>query len=304
MIYRVQMRRILVIFNPISGGGKAAAASVGVERALETAGFEVRRLATEPGPSEQWLDEPLAGRDALVVMGGDGAVRTAAMSSARVGVPLCNLPFGTENLFARHFGMSRDLAALTDRLRNGFVRRVDLGLVNGEPFLAMCGIGLDAEVVHDLAGARTGAISKLTYAKPILRQVVAWRAPRLRVELDGSPWALPGPGFLVIGNSRRYAAHIDPAAMAIDDDGLLDACFFPCSSAMGASMWVIRCWLRQQGRARHFIHWRAQSIVIRGVDGPVRYQMDGDRPRAPHDAVVVRIEVRRQAVPVLVTSET
>jgi diacylglycerol kinase family enzyme len=44
--------------------------------------------------------------------------------------------------------------------------------------------------------------------------------------------------------------------------------------------------------------------VIRGVDGPVRYQMDGDRPRAPHDAVVVRIEVRPQAVPVLVTSET
>ncbi|MFM1882465.1 MAG: hypothetical protein RJA05_874, partial [Planctomycetota bacterium] len=44
MIYCVQMRRILVIFNPISGGGKAAAASVGVERALESAGFEVRRL--------------------------------------------------------------------------------------------------------------------------------------------------------------------------------------------------------------------------------------------------------------------
>ncbi len=297
------MRRILVIFNPISGGGKAAAASVGVERSLESAGFEVRRLATEPGPSEQWLDEPLVGRDALVVMGGDGAVRTAAMSAARVGVPLCNLPFGTENLFARHFGMSRDLPALIARLRNGFVRRVDLGLVNGEPFLAMCGIGLDAEVVHDLAGARTGAISKLTYARPILRQVVAWRAPRLRVELDGSPWALPGPGFLVVGNSRRYAAHIDPASMAIDDDGLLDACFFPCATAIGASMWVIRCWLRQQSRARRFMHWRAQSIVVKGADDPVRYQMDGDRPRAPHDAVVARMEVRRQAVPILVTSE-
>ena len=301
--YGAGVRRILVIFNPISGGGKAAAASVGVERSLESAGFEVRRLATEPGPSEQWLDEPLAGRDALVVMGGDGAVRTAAMSAARVGVPMCNLPFGTENLFARHFGMSRDLPALIARLRGGFVRRVDLGLVNGEPFLAMCGIGLDAEVVHDLAGARTGAISKLTYARPILRQVVAWRAPRLRVELDGSPWALPGPGFLVVGNSRRYAAHIDPASMAIDDDGLLDACFFPCAAAIGASIWVIRCWLRQQFRARRFMHWRAQSIVARGADDPVRYQMDGDRPRAPHDAVVVRMEVRRQAVPILLKSE-
>ncbi|MFZ9688900.1 MAG: diacylglycerol/lipid kinase family protein [Phycisphaerales bacterium] len=297
------MRRVLVIFNPISGGGKAAAASVGVERELERAGFEVRRLATEPGPSEQWLDEPLAGRDALVVMGGDGAVRTAAMSAARVGVPLCNLPFGTENLFARHFGMTRDTGALVRRLRGGAVRRVDLALANGEPFLAMCGIGLDAEVVHDLAGARTGAISKLSYAKPILRQVLRWRAPRLRVELDGSPWSLPGPGFLVIGNSPRYAAHIDPAAMAIDDDGMLDACFFPCRSAIGAAGWVLRCWIRRQSGARRFQHWRAHSIVVRGVDEPVHYQMDGDRPRQPHDAVAVRIEVRRQALPVLIGSE-
>jgi len=297
------MRRVLVIFNPISGGGKAAAASVGVERSLESAGFDVRRLATEPGPSEQWLDEPLAGRDALVVMGGDGAVRTAAMSAGRVGVPMCNLPFGTENLFARHFGMSRDGPALIERLRGGCVRSVDLGLVNDEPFLAMCSIGFDAAVVHDLAGARTGAISKFSYAKPICRQVLSWRAAPLEVELDGSPWRLPSPGFLVVGNTRRYAAHLDPAPMAVDDDGLLDACFFPCKSSIGVSMWAIRCWLGQQFRASRAMHGRARSIVVNGVDRPVRYQMDGDRPRAPHDAVVVRMEARRQAVPILVTSE-
>jgi|GEM_PF-441927 len=301
--YRPGVRRVLVIFNPISGGGRAAAASVGIERALSEAGFVVFRLATEPGPSEAWLDGPLAGHDALVVMGGDGAVRGAALSASRVGVPLCNLPFGTENLFARHFGMSRDVPALIERLRGGGVRCVDLGLVNGEPFLSMCGIGLDAEVVHDLAGARTGTISKLDYTAPILRQALSWRAPRLEVELDGSPWRLPGPGFLVIGNTRGYAAHLDPASMAIDDDGLLDACFFPCRSAIGASMWAIRCWLGQQFRARRAMHCRAQSIVVKGADGPVRYQMDGDRPRAPQDAVVVRLEVRRQAVPILVKSE-
>lgn len=302
-VYRAVVRRVLVIFNPISGGGRAAAASVGVERALSEAGFVVCRVATEPGPSEAWLDGPLAGHDALVVMGGDGAVRAAALSASRVGVPLCNLPFGTENLFARHFGMSRDVPALIDRLKRGRVRRVDLGMVEGEPFLAMCGIGLDAEVVHELARARVGAITKLSYARPILRQVFAWRAPLLRIELDGAPWPLPGPGFLVIANTSCYAARIDLASRSIDDDGLLDVCFFPCASSIGAAWWVTQCWLRRQTRAKSFMHQRAQRVVVSRDDGPVRYQMDGDRPRAPQDAVVVTVEVRPKAVPILVKSE-
>ncbi len=297
------MQRVLVIVNPISGGGRAAAASMDVEHRLKQEGFLVRRLATERGPTEDWLDGPLSESDALVVMGGDGAVRSAATASARTGVPLCTLPYGTENLFARRFGMSRDLGRLVARLRARTTRRVDLGEGNREPFLSMCSVGFDASVVHDLAEARVGAISKRAYAKPILRQMLSWRAPQLEVRLEGTRWDLPGPGFLVVGNSSAYAARLDPAAMARDDDGLLDACFFPCHTAFGVAGWAIACWLRMQSKKNLFRHARAKSIHVRASNRLLRYQMDGDRPNGPQDVEELDLAVTPAAVPVLVGSE-
>lgn len=303
-VYRAPVRRVLLIFNPISGGGRAAAASVGVARRLESAGFAVDSLPTEPGPADRWLDGPLGECDALVVMGGDGSIRTAALSASRTGVPMCAIPFGTENLFARRFGMTQDLDALIHRLRRGCVRMVDVGTANGDPFLTMCSVGLDAEVVHELAARRSGAITKFAYAQPILRQLFSWRAPELRVKVDGAAWSLPGPGFLVVGCAPEYAARINPASMSVDDDGLLDACFFPCRTAAGAARWVLRCWRGRQERKNCFMHRRGRAISIEGVRGAIRHQMDGDAPRAPQPVVAVQLGVSPRAVPVLVGGST
>ena len=53
----------------------------------------------------------------LVAAGGDGTV--AALVNECPGVPITVLPTGTENLFARHFGLGRDPKALAATIAEG-----------------------------------------------------------------------------------------------------------------------------------------------------------------------------------------
>src|SRR5215467_1295969 len=88
-----------------------------------------------------------AGAQLVVAAGGDGTVRACAQALAGTGVPLAIVPLGTANLAARALGLpTRPEAALATGF-GGRDRRIDLATADGTPFVAMAGMGLDAEVV-------------------------------------------------------------------------------------------------------------------------------------------------------------
>jgi diacylglycerol kinase family enzyme len=280
---------VLVLFNPISGAGRALATAQRLAHALEAEGREVGLVPTERRPGEQWLRPRLAGAEALVVVGGDGAVRLSAAEAARAGVPLWHAPTGTENLFARAFGMSRDPRVLIDALRRGATRSIDLGFAGDETFAIMGSIGFDAEVVHALDAVRTGAISHLSYARPILERFGAWRPGPLAWSIDGEREEL-GPGVVVVGNLPEYGVRLNPAATAVPDDGLLDAVYLPARNALELLHWVP--FLRLGLHERH--PWlrvrRGRRIDLHAPPG-TRLQLDGDpaaRPASEDGAIAFR----------------
>ena len=199
---------ILVTFNPISGAGRAERLASGLRDEARVAGLDLELRETSPGPAEDWLRPALAGREALVVVGGDGAIRRAAPEAARADVPLVHYPAGNENLFARDFGMTADPAAWSP-LRFGRRHRVDLVHVempdrSPEVVVLMASFGLDAEVVHDLDARRTGGVNNLSYVLPIARQLLAYEAPVISARVDGEVVAERVPGFGLIANSSQY----------------------------------------------------------------------------------------------------
>lgn len=296
--------RILVVFNPISGLGRAAAAGQSVSEALRRAGHDVEITHTRLEPAGQWLDPALSQRELMVVLGGDGAVRMAAPAAVRCGCPIYHFPQGTENLFAREFGMKADSQVLLAAIERGRVHRVDVARANGEFFLLMASIGFDAEVVHDLASVRGKSISHLSYLPPIARQMIRWRPPVLEIEVDGSPLPTKGPGFIVVGNSRQYGWRLDPCCGASMEDGLLDVAFFPASGRIGLAVWAIRCRLQRHGRHPRLIQARGKSVKIRS-QAMFRHQLDGDPPRAdgkvglPDEPYSLRIEIEPACLGVL-----
>lgn len=260
-----------VIMNPRSGSGNAAR--------------RARQLATELEPLmdgvklwriDEWPGEAV-GRDALVV-GGDGTVRWALDKSAHLAnrPRMAVFPSGTANLLARHLGgrwpRRGTAAAIARAVRSGRTRRLDLATVNGVPMLLMCGIGFDADVVHELDARRRGAISKLHYLPAIARTLWRFAGGDIAVRVDGREIYTGPRAAVIVANAREYGAGFSLAPLAQSDDGLLDVTVLPFPTRASA---LIAAGAAAVGRLE-----QAGAVFGRGthvrVDGSARVQVDGD----------------------------
>jgi diacylglycerol kinase family enzyme len=140
-------RTPVLFVNPRSGGGAAARARVG-ERAREQ-GIEVVEL-TGDRDLRGLVDQAVAaGADALGMAGGDGSLAVVASAACAHGLPFVCVPAGTRNHFARDLGLDPgDPATALDAFGDGVEGRIDLGEVNGRPFLNLVSLGVYGEAVR------------------------------------------------------------------------------------------------------------------------------------------------------------
>ena len=275
--------RVLLLYNPISGRGHAALLSEELAEHLRQATSEdgapltVATAATCLDPIESWLDPLLKEVDVLVVVGGDGAVRIAAAAALRTGVALVQYPAGTENLFARDFGMRAAADALLDTIKTGTIAPIDVGRVNGELMLLCASVGLDAAIAHDVARHRSGRISHLSYVPPVIRQLLRWRRePTLiEIEVDGASLGPARAGLVLIANSSQYALRMNPARHANNEDGVLDVVFMPARSITSIVAWSLRCRRGSQASHPDLMHARGEQIRLL-VSPAALLQIDGD----------------------------
>jgi diacylglycerol kinase family enzyme len=158
--------------------------------------FEVDAVDTEARGHATELCREAAheGYDVVVAFGGDGTVNEAANGLLGSPTPLCCLPGGSANVFAKMLGIPGDVVDATEHLLamadDWRPRRVDLGVVNGRYFTFASGLGLDASVVERVDSnphlkARLGAYYFTWVAVSTYMRRYLVRPPRLVLEADG-----------------------------------------------------------------------------------------------------------------------
>lgn len=280
------------MLNPASGRGRAVRAADRACAEFVRTGLVPVRIALD-APEED-VRSSVVGARAVVVVGGDGTVRSLAARMAGAGVPIAIVPTGTENLAARAFGFRCSVRRLAEAVVRGSRRQVDLGevVVPGRAphvFVVMASAGFDAEVVAHVQAERAGPISHRTYLRPILRTIRGWDAPWIDVRPSGG-MARPDAfaGTVVIANARHYALGMNPAREAAPSDGALDAVALAARSGGAMLGWVARCLLRlplpPEARLGRAAAWQL------AFDRPVRLQADGDPvPGGPAREALVRV---------------
>lgn len=145
-------RPVWLLVNPAAGRGRAADRVERAYAALRTIGPVVLMESTAPGDEARVAREAArAEARALVVLGGDGALSHAARGLVEVGaeVPLTVFPSGTGNDYAKSLGLpAHDYLAIARLIADGAVYTVDIGEMDGVPFLNAAGLGFDASVAH------------------------------------------------------------------------------------------------------------------------------------------------------------
>jgi len=216
----------------------------------------------------------LDGADLVVAVGGDGTVRGCAEGLAGTGVPLGIVPHGTANLLARTLGvpLHHPRAALHAALHPGSATRaIDLAIVDGVPFTAMTGMGLDAAVV---AGTRLKhQFGWFAYAMSGAAHLTA-SPTRFTISLDGGEPFEREARCVVVGNSGLLPGGFSLLPDARVDDGLLDVGVLAPRGPLGWPRLATRVLTNSQHQDRMLERHQARRIEIaaatllpREVDG-------------------------------------
>jgi diacylglycerol kinase family enzyme len=287
---QVAKRRMLLIVNPY------ATTVDGRLRELVVYGlqgrFQVDAVDTEArGPATELCREAAhEGYDLVVTFGGDGTVNEAVNGLLGSPTPLCCLPGGSANVFAKMLGIPGDLIDATEHLLaladDWRPRRVDLGSVNGRCFTFASGLGLDASVVEQVDSnprlkARFGPYYFAAVALSTFLRRFLISPPRMQMQVGDVTFT--GVTAIVQNGSPFTYFHdrpIDIAEGAALDSGALAACVLHRATPLSLPSIGWRALSPSARVVRHrqvtgFSH--VSELTVRTADDrPLPLQVDGD----------------------------
>ncbi|MFF9916269.1 MULTISPECIES: diacylglycerol/lipid kinase family protein [Streptomyces] len=284
-----QPRQPFLIMNPRSGGGKVG--RFGLVEKAERLGARVHLLDAEGGGTdvEELAREAAAnGADLLGVAGGDGTQALVAGVAAEHGLPFLVISAGTRNHFAMDLGLDRtDPARCLDALTDGEELRVDLGLVNGRPFVNTVSFGAYADIVQqpEYRDAKAGT------ALALLPDLLGTEGRRLDAAVGEK--LLTGQQAVLVTNNP-YAAP-DPLAGGLRprlDRGKLGVIAVRVESAAQAADLAVR-----GARAQGVVFATVRGVEVTAPEDAIPVAVDGEALMLPAPVVCT---VRHRALRVLV----
>ena len=178
---------IRLIENPTSGNGFAARTEPKLKTILQTAGkaFEIKHTSA-PGEAKALAREAAEqGAEAVIAVGGDGTVSECAAGLFGSRVPLGIIPTGTGNDFIKTVGTPKDPEEALRFILNHPARPVDVGRINDDIFINVCGTGFDVTVLDEAAKVKHISRGLLPYLIGLIRAVAHNEPVHLELTIDG-----------------------------------------------------------------------------------------------------------------------
>jgi YegS/Rv2252/BmrU family lipid kinase len=158
----------------------------------------------------------------VAAFGGDGTVGDVARGILDSDSALGIIPMGTGNDAARNLGLPLDLNIACDTLKAGKTRRVDMGAINGIPFINNAGAGFDARVMEVMNTSIRFVRGKPAFTLAILKMFPSFQPFELTLTRDGRPSETFPAMMLSVLNGTMYGAGMMACPDGVIDDGELD----------------------------------------------------------------------------------
>ena len=275
-------RRFAVLVNPVAAGGRALRALPAVSAELDRLGAAYRTVETRS------LDHAREEAEAAARAG-----ETVAAALRDTEAALALLPGGRGNDFARVLEVPSDPAAAARVAVEGEERLVDVGEVDGEPYVGIASLGFDSEANRFANGARL-VPGNLVYVYAALRALVSWRPAAFTVVVDGERHEFVG--FAVaVANSGAYGGGMYLVPHAELDDGQLDVMLTSRASKLRFLRDFPKVFRGAHVGSSHVRFLRGRVVEVRS-ERPFTVYADGD----PIGATPVVVRVRRRCLRVVV----
>jgi diacylglycerol kinase (ATP) len=270
---------------------------------------ELRRLLAEAGVDDlRWYEVDKSrhappsvrkarkhGAELLFVWGGDGMVQRCVNELVGHPVTMAVLPAGTANLFATNLGIPSDLEEAVAVGLHGQRRTIDVGVLNGEAFAVMAGVGFDAAMIRAAGSGLKDRFGRAAYIWTGSRELRA-KPFNARVKTDGVTWYDGEASCILLGNVSRLFGGLEVFEDVQLDDNQLDVGIVTASGMVA--------WLRVLGRtvvgsaasSPLAQTTKAHRVKIQ-LDRKVRYELDGgDRTKVR----TIKAKAKGQAITICV----
>ena len=221
------MKNVVLLANPKSGTGKAA-------KYLELISEEFKKnhvqivsiLADSAEATSKKLQEVLSGQvDAVMAIGGDGAVHLAIQELALSNIPLYVLPCGTGNDFARTGGpLDLDVTRAVKRMLETSPVQIDLGRTKSEIgtrwFGQILSTGFDS-LVNERANRFSFVKGQIKYTIATLLELPLFRPYRYEMVTPGGTRKIPAM-LIAVANGASYGGGMLICPSADRRDGLFE----------------------------------------------------------------------------------
>lgn len=213
--------KILFIINPKSGKGRDPQDIVNCIKlnfpqaawALTTGPRHATELAAK-AVSQQY--------EAVVAVGGDGTINETAQALVNTPTALGVIPGGSGNGFARELRMPLHLQEAVFCLQKAKTVRCDVGQANGELFLNLAGVGIEAQIAYDfMQYGKTGKRGMWPYFKLGAKDAFTYQPQEMQLEYDGRQETLR-PLSVTFANGTQYGSNFKIAPQASLTDGWLE----------------------------------------------------------------------------------
>lgn len=213
--------KILFIINPKSGKGRDPQDTVNCIKlnfpqaawALTTGPRHATELAAK-AVSQQY--------EAVVAVGGDGTINETAQALVNTPTALGVIPGGSGNGFARELRMPLHLQEAVFCLQKAKTVRCDVGQANGELFLNLAGVGIEAQIAYDfMQYGKTGKRGMWPYFKLGAKDSFTYQPQEMQLEYDGRRETLR-PLSVTFANGTQYGSNFKIAPQASLTDGWLE----------------------------------------------------------------------------------
>lgn len=289
-------RKIDIIINP-AAETKDPILSL-INKVLSESDIEWQIHITKTEGEAFTIAESLAGKtDLLAVYGGDGTVMEVARALHKTDTPMAILPGGTANVVAKELNLPMDMEEALQLMKapENSIREIDMGLVNGCPFLIRVNLGILADMVTEASPEMKETWGQLAYGITAFK-TMQQEGKTFRLTIDGEELIQEAVALTVtnVGNIGKKGYAFLPGISVTD--GLLDV--IALDKADFTSILKVTGSMLFQTDSNVLKHWKAKEITIH-LDQQDSFLCD-DTQRTATD---LHIQVSPKSLKVLVNKE-
>ena len=294
------IKKMLLIYNPHAGSGKARGALAGIRDRLTEAGWLVTARPTSgPGDAVR-LAAGLGGQYSRVVCcGGDGTLNEVVSGLLTLPQPpvLGYIPTGTTNDFSRNLALPKGLEDAASTAAAGVPKLCDMGRFNDRSFVYIAAFGAFTDVSYDTPQQFKSLFGHLAYVLQGVTRLTSLKTYVLRIEHDGGT----AEGEFIYGMVSNTVSvggfQTLPSERVRLDDGLFEVVLVKTPKNLQELGTIARALARQslQEGEGTILTFHTSKLKVTCAKPPP-WTLDGEYGGDP---TVADIENRRQALAII-----